>query len=86
MIRSTGGFIFGGFSDKPWTFVHSYCKSDKAFLFSFKIPSNEVGMEKMLIKQNMCSNDMFHFSVYGPIFRGGPDFCISSDDNNNRNL
>ena len=24
VIQGTGGFIFGGFSDKPWTSIHSY--------------------------------------------------------------
>ena len=74
VIRSTGGLIFGGFTDKPWTSVHSYCESDKVFLFSLKSPSNEVGMENMHIKQNICSNAMCHWSYYGPIF--GHDFDL----------
>ena len=39
----------------------------------------------MHIKQNMCSNAMFHSSSYGPIFGGGHDFWIVSDANNNSN-
>ena len=33
VIRSTDGFMFGGFSDKPCTSSNKYCESDKAFLF-----------------------------------------------------
>ena len=36
VICSTGGFIFGGFPDKPWTSSDIYCDSDKDFLFSQK--------------------------------------------------
>ena len=35
VIWSTGGFIFGGFSDKPWKSPgNKWCKSDKDLLFS----------------------------------------------------
>jgi len=83
VIRSSDGFIFGGFADKPWTSSGGvYCESDKAFLFSLKSPSSEVGLTKIGIKQNMCSNAMYHKSSYGPTF-GGNDFYIASDANNN---
>ena len=83
MIRSTGGFIFGGFADKPWTSTDKYFESDKAFLFSLKSPSNEVGLTKMRIKQNMCCAALGHSSYYGLTFGGGHDLCIESDTNNN---
>ena len=83
VIRSSDGFIFGGFADKPWISSDEYCKSDKAFLLSLKSTSNEVGMAKIRIKQNMCSNTMFHSSSYGPILGGVYEICIYSDSNNN---
>ena len=90
VIRSSDGFIFGGFADKPWTSANKWCESDKSFLFSLKSPSNEVGTAKMRIMQNMCSYAMLHHSSLGPIFGGVPfgggrDFCIYSDANNNSN-
>ena len=86
VIRSTGGFIFGGFADKPWkSSAGVWCESDKAFLFSLKSPSNEVGTAKMRIKQNMCSYAIYHNSSYGPTFGGGHDFRIARDANNNSN-
>ena len=36
VIRSSDGFIFGGFADKSWKSSDKYCKSDKAFLFFLK--------------------------------------------------
>ena len=85
VIRSTGGFIFGGFADKSWKSSDKYCEPDKAFLFSLKIASSEVGAAKFRIKQNECSNAMYHISTYGPIFGNGYDFLIYSDANNNSN-
>ena len=86
VIRSTRGFIFGGFADKPWTSSGGvYFESDKAFLFSLKISSSEVGLTKIGTKQNMFSNAMVHNYSYGPTF-GYVDFHIASDANNNSKL
>ena len=83
VIRSSDGFIFGGFADKSWTSSEEWCESDKAFLFSLKSPSNEVGPTKMSIKPNVCSNAMTHYPSYGPTFGGGHDLYIASDANRN---
>ena len=85
VIHSTGGFIFGGFSDKSWTSYGNYCESNKAFLFSLKIPSSEVRTANMYIKQDSCYCAMFHNYSYGPIFGSGNDLCITSNANNNNN-
>ena len=83
VIRSSDGFIFGGFADKSWKSSGRYCKSDKSFLFSLKSPSNEVGMAKMRINQNKCSYAMVHKSSSGPVFGVGNDLYIKSDANSN---
>ena len=85
VIRSSDGFIFGGFADKSCTSSGGYCESDKAFLFSLKSPSDEVKSTNMPINQSKCSYTMHHNSSYGPIFGGFHGFCIYSDANNNRN-
>ena len=54
VIRSNDGFILGGVSNKPWKSSCGGCESDKAFLFSLKSPSYEVGTAKMRILQNQC--------------------------------
>ena len=82
VIRSSDGFIFGGFADKSWKSSVGWGKSDKAFLFSLKSPSNEVGPTKMRIKQNKLYA-MYDHSTYGPTFGGGHDLYIASDANNN---
>ena len=38
VIPSTFGFIFGRFSDKPWTYTNIHCKSDKVIFFYLKSP------------------------------------------------
>ena len=81
VIWSTGDFIFGGFSDKAWTSSGNYCASDKAFLFSLKSPSSEVGLTKMCINQNRCSYAMGHTTSFGPYFGSGSDLRILSDVN-----
>ena len=48
VIRSSDGFIFGGFADKSWKPSGEWCKSDKAFLLSLKSPSSEVGPTKIV--------------------------------------
>ena len=84
VIRSTGGFIFGGFADKSWTSSRLvYCESNKYFLFCLKIPSNEVGTANMRIKKNKCTHAMWHNSSDGTTFGGGGEFYIASDANNN---
>ena len=80
VIRSTGSFVFCGFADKPWKSSGNCCESDKAFLFSLKIPSSEVGTAKMRIKRDMCSYAMFHEYSCGPYF-GDYDLRITSDAN-----
>ena len=85
VIRSSDGFIFGGFADKSWKSSGGWCKSDKAFLFSLKSPSDEVGPTKMSIKHKKCSKAMLHSSSNGPIFGNSYDLCIASDANNNSN-
>ena len=79
VIQSTGGFIFGGFSDKPWTSSGKYCKSDKYFLFYLKSWSNEVGPKKIRMKQNICSSAIFHSPSYGTNFGGGHDLYTAND-------
>ena len=80
--KSTKYIIFGGFADKPWKSSRGVCcESNKAFLFSLKGPSSEVGLTKMRINQSECLLAMFHWSSYGPIF--GNDLFISSDANGN---
>ena len=49
VILSSDGFIISGFSDEPWKLYGGYYDSDKAFLYSLKSPSNEVGTAKMQI-------------------------------------
>ena len=39
LVKSTEGFVFGGYSDKAWHSRNNYVTSSRAFLFSFGNPS-----------------------------------------------
>ena len=83
MIWSTGDFIFGGFSDKPWKFSgNKWCKSDKDLLFSLNIISKKVVTTKIQIIQEICSNVTDNCIFYGLTFVY--DIYIYSDSNKNR--
>ena len=85
VIRSTDGFIFGGYSDKSWTFSRGWRESYKSFLFSLKSPQNTVGPTNMRIRKYECSYAMCHISSYIPTFVGGNDLNIANDANNDNN-
>jgi len=67
VIRSTGGYIFGGFCDTPWSCEGRYKASPKAFTFTIKCCSG-LGPTKMKLKQNKMEEAVYHRSDYGPSF------------------
>lgn len=72
-----GGYIFGGFTSKPWKSSFDHVTDPNAYIFSM------VNHENKPFKA-MCSNDgqyaMFCDSEFGPCF-GGDDIEICSDSN-----
>jgi len=76
IIRCTDGFIFGGFSDVPWTSSGDYARSDRAFLFSLH---NAVGLAPTKLPLNGSSNDtaVYCHQSYGPTFGYGNDLQIA---------
>ena len=83
VIRSTGGFIFGGFDNIPWTsssdLNEGWRDRNRTFLFSLKSPSNEVGPTKICAKKyERCCRSSYSLS-----FGNGHELCIKSDANNN---
>jgi hypothetical protein len=94
LIKSTDGFIFGGYSDKSWTLgdgnsEYKFVRSDHAFLFSFVNPS-EIGPTKLSLiggdsPHGGDENDyaLCHEKTKGPSFGGGCDLRISDHSNIN---
>eukprot|EP00588_Corethron_pennatum_P027358 CAMPEP_0194312080 /NCGR_PEP_ID=MMETSP0171-20130528/9001_1 /TAXON_ID=218684 /ORGANISM="Corethron pennatum, Strain L29A3" /LENGTH=601 /DNA_ID=CAMNT_0039066451 /DNA_START=172 /DNA_END=1977 /DNA_ORIENTATION=+ len=82
VIKSTEGFVFGGFADLPWTSDGDYHASPKAFLFALKSHSG-IESTKMRIQNNRA---VYHDEdgEYGPTFGDGHDLHIANDSNTNR--
>ena len=82
IIRSTNGFVFGGFTTQTWD-GHgngNYKRDDNAFIFSLINADNNP--QKFLIKPANSANAIIYNSNYGPIF-GEYDFIIFNEANSN---
>jgi hypothetical protein len=80
IVKSTEGYIFGGYSDQSWVGGACYRPSSRAFLFSIV---NPVGLAPMKLpltgernKFAMCYNPS-----HGPVFGWGHDLCIRDNCN-----
>jgi len=85
VIKSTEGFVFGGFTDKSWSSAggwNLYHRSSKAFLFALKSHSR-IGPTKMRVKTNEVEDAVLHTRSSGPCFGRGPDLQICNNSNAN---
>ena len=77
IIKSSNGYVFGGFTSLKWDSVSSWKKDNDAFIFSL---INEQNIsQKIHIKSDMSQNGIFCNQNYGPSF--GRDFLISYSSN-----
>jgi len=79
ILKSTGGYVFGGYSTVPWESTGQYKRAPGSFLFTLSNPHNVAPTTFHL--NNSYANDIFCNPGYGPTF-GGHDLLI----NNNCNL
>jgi len=82
-VRCTGGFVFGGYADIPWSSNDDYLASSKSFLFALKSHSG-IGSTKMRIKAGCENNAVLHNECYGPSFGYGCDLHISENPNTDK--
>ena len=80
VVRSTTGYIFGGYTQAPWTSHFIRKRDPTAFLFSLTNPKN---MPLKLNIGEVCTGAVFHASNCGPIFGDGYDLYISDLSNAN---
>uniref|UniRef100_A0A7S4VQB1 TLDc domain-containing protein n=1 Tax=Ditylum brightwellii TaxID=49249 RepID=A0A7S4VQB1_9STRA len=66
VIRSTGGYIFGGFCDTAWSSNTNFKKLPYAFLYTLRCHSGLVPT-KMRLKQRNDPNAVLHLASAGPI-------------------
>jgi hypothetical protein len=84
VIKSTGGYVFGGYADVAWSSCGQWLPSSNAFLFALQYPSG-VAPVKMPLTQAQHPNAMFDNSTYGPTFGGNHDIHVADNSNSNSN-
>ncbi len=82
VVKSSGGYIFVGYTDVAWGQIQGFRSSTESFLFSLKDHAG-IGPVKMPIMNNETGYAVLHHSSYGPLFGGGHDLCVASNANAN---
>eukprot|EP00979_Chaetoceros_neogracilis_P012632 scaffold3389_cov188-Chaetoceros_neogracile.AAC.7 len=81
VVKSSAGYIFGGYTDVAWGTNDWYQSSSVSFLYSLKDHAG-IGPVKMPIRSDRKGEAVYHTLGHGPAF-GGSDFHISSNANKN---
>jgi len=74
LIKSSGGYVFGGYAGLAWSSVGRDHKCPSAFLFTVTNPHGDP------ITRFMSNGDIFAVrccSGWGPVFGAGPDLYVS---------
>jgi len=82
VVKSSGGYIFGGYTDVAWSGGGGWKSSSKSFLFSLKDHAG-VGPVQMPIKSDSTGYAVQHNSRIVPIFGNGHDLFVASNANAN---
>jgi hypothetical protein len=87
IIKSSEGYIFGGYISVSWNSSGNYIADNQAWIFSLTNPSNNPGK---FVSRNSNSYQVICNSPFGPtfgtnVFGGQYDIFISSDCNSNSN-
>lgn len=80
IIKTTDGYVFGGYTDVAWNSVGSWQWSDKAFLFALHCHSG-LPPTRMALTGNSNQHAMFDQASYGPRFGGGVDLSLGDNSN-----
>jgi len=81
VIKDSDGYLFGGFTDMPWTSEDVNCSTNKAFLFFLHCHS---GLGPTKLKQMGDGDEaMYNQSDAGPIFGGNHDIYVEDKANAN---
>ena len=83
VIKSTGGYVFGGYADLPWASISiQYLESSNAFIFALQYPSGVAPVKMPVLN---AQNAIYHNSSYGPSFGGGHDIYVADNANSSSN-
>jgi len=80
VVKSSDGYIFGGYTDVAWRQGEEYESSAVSFLFSLKDHAG-VGPVKMSIKSDKTASAILQGSNYGPTFGNDCDLYVASNAN-----
>ena len=81
IVKTTNGYIFGGYTTVAWETSGNFKPDANAFLFTLVNPENKP--LKLKISQNLA-HSIYCNSGYGPTFGGGHDLRIYSNSNLNQ--
>ena len=84
IVKSTDGYIFGGYTSTSWTSSQNYQFSSNAFLFSLKCHAGLKAV-KMNLTNHVSSYSICCIANDGPTFGRGFDLHISSNANTTMN-
>jgi len=81
IAKTSKGYVFGGYSDVPWTSHNDgdWKSSEEAFLFSLRCHAG-LAPTKLKLKPDRNKYAVYHRSDYGPTFGGWHDLCIGRCD------
>jgi hypothetical protein len=81
IVKSTEGYIFGGYSDQSWkSYGGCWKSSSRAFLFSIVNPAGLAPM-KLPLTGERNNAAVYCYPTCGPLFGGGHDLCIHDNCN-----
>ncbi|CAH3188858.1 unnamed protein product, partial [Porites evermanni] len=75
-------YVFGGYTDIPWTFVDGYGTTSNSFIFSLLDKEGPAPFKSIVTN---TSFSIYRGSSYGPTFGGGHDIYIADNANQNAN-
>jgi hypothetical protein len=80
VVKSTTGYIFGGYMSVQFRYVNGWIVDDSAFLFSLTNPTNQ---SVVLYQTNYNNQDVYMNYGYGPTWGSGHDLHITDNCNSN---
>jgi len=82
VVKSSQGYLFGGYAAQPWNSNYGYLNAPGPFIFTLTNP-HMIPPTKYSIKSSDSGNHMYGSPDCGPAFGGGHDICISNQSNAN---
>jgi len=79
VIKSTEGYLFGGYTPIPWTSRGNFAGDQRTFIFTL---TNSKGIPPTKYSNSVHTQSIYDNSSYGPTFGGGHDISVWCGSNN----